>query len=115
MRPVEEILERICKEGRIISGGPEDGGFAAMYPRRGTYLRMIASWEEGWEHVSVSTASRVPHWDEMQFIKELFWLDDEVVMQLHPAKSRYINTHPFVLHLWRPTEQEIPTPPLDMV
>ena len=41
--------------------------------------------------------------------------DDEVVMQLHPAKKDYINNHPCCLHLWKPEKEEIPLPPLFMI
>jgi hypothetical protein len=56
----------------------------------------------GWDHVSVHVEGRCPIWGEMCFVKDLFFRDDEVVMQLHPAKSQYVNEHPFMLHLWRP-------------
>ncbi len=84
-------------------------------------LTVIASdghdWEKcgfplpAFEHVSVSTAVRCPTWEEMCFVKGLFWDDDDVVMQLHPRKSDYVNMHPFCLHLWRPIGVEIPAPP----
>ena len=65
----------------------------------------------GWEHVSVSFPLRVPTWDEMCVIKDLFWGDDEVVIQYHPAKSDYVNNHNHCLHLWKPIGIEIPVPP----
>ena len=55
----------------------------------------------GWEHVSVSTHDRCPTWEEMSKIKELFWGDDDFVVQMHPPKSDYVNNHPYCLHLWR--------------
>lgn len=62
----------------------------------------------GWDHVSVSVIgkARTPYWSEMCQVKDLFFRDDEVVMQLHPAKKDYVNNHPFVLHLWRPQTEE---------
>ncbi len=51
----------------------------------------------------------------MCFIKDLFWDEDDVVVQYHPAKSDYVNNHQYTLHLWRPTEGEMPTPPSIMV
>ena len=65
-------------------------------------LTVIFSDGEGWEHVSVSTRGRCPNWDEMVFVKNLFWGPDDVVMQLHPPQSAYVNNHPHCLHLWRP-------------
>ena len=59
-----------------------------------------------WDHVSVSLKTRTPTWEEMCHIKSLFFADEEVVMQLHPAKSAYVNYHPFCLHLWRPQSAE---------
>lgn len=64
-------------------------------------LKVIASVEEGWEHVSVSLGNRCPTWDEMCFVKNLFWDEEDMVIQFHPAKSEYINLHPYALHLWR--------------
>jgi hypothetical protein len=64
-----------------------------------------------WEHVSVSLASRCPTWEEMCFVKDLFWDPEQCVMQLHPPRSQWINNHPHCLHLWRPLNAEIPLPP----
>lgn len=73
-------------------------------------LRMVSSpptesIAQGWEHVSVSCEDRCPTWDEMCAVKNIFWEDHECVVQFHPPKSDYINCHPFVLHLWRPTRR----------
>lgn len=74
-------------------------------------LRCIISDKEGWEHVSVSRSDRCPNWKEMCEIKAVFWDDEDVVMQLHPKKSEYVNNHPYALHLWRPKDHVIPQPP----
>ena len=63
---------------------------------------VIGENEEGWEHVSVELcARRLATWSEMQHIKELFWDDEEEVVQIHPKKSEYVNITE-ALHLWRP-------------
>jgi hypothetical protein len=67
--------------------------------------------EFAWEHVSVSLANRCPTWEEMDFVKDLFWSPDECVMQLHVPKSDHKNYHKFCLHLWKPLLAEIPRPP----
>jgi hypothetical protein len=66
---------------------------------------------EGWEHVSVSTPNRCPNWPEMCFVKELFWLPEEWVVQFHPAKDEQINNHPYVLHMWHNPGIDFPKPP----
>lgn len=71
----------------------------------------IASDQEGWEHVSVSLRARCPTWDEMCFIKDVFWDDEETVVQFHPPKSEYVNHHKFCLHLWKQIDMAVVTPP----
>jgi hypothetical protein len=51
----------------------------------------------------------------MCWIKDLFWNDDERVVQYHPPKKDYVNVHGGTLHLWRPTETELPYPMIEMV
>lgn len=71
----------------------------------GYYLNFIAGRnEDGYEHVSVSTmTSKLPTWEEMSIVKDIFWDDEEMVVQLHPKKSMYVNIAE-VLHLWRPAD-----------
>ena len=73
----------------------------------------------GWEHVSArafrGSQSRTPTWKEMCHVKDLFWDSEDVVMQLHPRRSQYVNNHPHVLHLWRHRERQIPEPPAILV
>lgn len=79
-------------------------------------LYCIASNGAGWEHVSVhgvypsSGSEFTPSWEDMCLIKQLFWEDEDCVLQYHPRKSQYVNCHPHTLHLWRPVNAEIPEP-----
>lgn len=82
------------------------------------HLQCLASDGFGWEHVSVSVIyishqghsrqeQRCPTWQEMCYVKELFWDDPEdVVIQYHPPKSEYVSQHKFCLHLWRPIDAD---------
>ena len=78
----------------------------AWHPIHGA-LMVIASDGGGWEHVSVHSFSGLsqelytPYWEEMCFIKDLFWDIGDVVIQYHPSKENYVNVHPNTLHLWR--------------
>lgn len=84
-----------------------------------TELKVIVSGPEAppysWEHVSVSTRNRCPNWAEMEFVKDLFFREDECAMQLHVPRAEHISFHPYCLHLWRPTHCEIPRPPNELV
>jgi hypothetical protein len=78
-------------------------------------LNVVSSNDDGWEHVSVSTPNRCPTWEEMCYVKDLFWDDTDCVVQYHPPKSDYVNCHKFCLHMWRPTQIQMPRPPAWMV
>jgi hypothetical protein len=91
-----------------------NGAFQLLGPH-GRVLRIIASDDLGWEHVSVSLPNRTPNWAEMCFVKSLFWDEEELVMQFHPPKSEYVNYHPNCLHLWRPVGPQPAVPPALLV
>lgn len=67
---------------------------------------------QGWEYCQVTAPERCPTWDEMKAVKDLFWDAEDCCLQLHPPQSRYINKSVFSLWVWRPTDSEIPQPPL---
>jgi len=80
----------------------------------GVMLRVISSGvdrEYGWEHVSVSHEARCPTWEEMCVIKDLFWGEDETVVQFHPQRKHYVNTHAHCLHLWKKVDHQYELPP----
>ena len=90
-----------------------NGLFLFLY--LGVPLKVVVSDGEEWDHVSISCERRTPTWDEICYIKNLFFRGDEWVVQYHPEKSKSINNHPNVLHLWRSQKKELPKPPLWMV
>jgi len=104
-----------------------NGAFRLPSPEPGWDLLLIVSDQPlpggdpvAWEHVSVHPADkrgrmRAPTWKEMCHVKDLCWDPEDVVMQLHPRASQYVNVHPHTLHLWRPVGVEIPLPPILMV
>ena len=99
--------------GAFLVDSPEPGWRLALIASDGNDPSVPAG--NGWEHVSVhayrarGTKSRTPTWAEMAFVKDLCWDGEDVIMQLHPRRSEYVNNHPHVLHLWR--HASIPTPP----
>lgn len=70
----------------------------------------------GWEHVSVSIKGKFPpNWQEMCWVKNMFWGEEETVLQFHPKKSEYKNVHQNCLHLWRNVGLDHPLPPTELV
>lgn len=80
------------------------------YEKDWMYLVVISD-GMGWEHVSVSIYNKrkecgmalTPSWDDMCVVKDLFFDADEMVIQIHPPRSMYVNNHKHCLHLWRCT------------
>jgi hypothetical protein len=90
--------------------------------RRHSFIRVIASSGKDqtednfkWDHVSASLPDRCPTWEEMDYLKRLFFKPDEVCFQLHMPPNENISNHPYCLHIWRPLEAKIPLPPSIMV
>ena len=78
-------------------------------------LVVMASDGMGWDHVSVSVPDRCPTWEEMSFIKRLFFENDECAVQYHPPVDDHISLHPFCLHLWRKQSGNFFMPPKEMI
>lgn len=100
-------------EGRFASD--ESDGFNGYFKLMICYewLQIIASDGMGWKHVSVSRfmdGRKVPTWEMMCRVKDLFFEPQDWVIQFHPAHSEYVNNHPGCLHLWQP-DVAFPTPP----
>lgn len=93
-----------------------DGGCGEIYfAGQREPMTVVWSFGGGWEHVSVSYRRRTPTWDEMCKVKDMFWNEDETVVQYHPKKSDYVNLHPYCLHLWRKCGEDFEQPPTNYV
>ena len=104
-------FDEIRKDRRfqqIVKG--EDGG-RGYVTIKGKALHCIYSNGGGWDHVSVSLSNRCPTWDEMCAVKDVFFREDECCIEYHPKKEDYVNRHPYCLHIWKPQNAKIPTPP----
>ena len=114
MKTLEEILKQPGLQ--VYQKGPDGGsGTLAQLNTSGKRnKRCVVVWSNGggWDHVSISFADRCPTWEEMCVVKKIFFNPEETVIEYHPAESQYVNTFPYCLHLWRPQQAEIPTPPI---
>lgn len=90
-----------------------DGGMGEIFKLGKRYGSVIWSNGGGWEHVSVCPYKRsyTPSWDDMCRLKDMFFYEDEVVVQYHPAKKDYVNMIHNCLHLWKPIDETLPVPP----
>src|SRR5687767_14623548 len=84
-----------------------DGMYVFQHPKiHGYLMQVIASTGLDWDHVSITLVDarnrkkvefvkRCPTWEDMCYAKDLFFEDHETVVQYHPAKSEYVNNHPY--------------------
>lgn len=107
MRNTNEIL----KNPKVWDHKPDLFMHCAMVklPDCGTCSVIWSSNEGGYEHVSVSPKKkfRIPTWDDMCALKDIFFGDEEEVYQIHPKKSHYVNLKENCLHLWKPNGHEL--------
>ena len=105
----------------LLPSDDSDGnnGYFEIPLEEGVVAKVIASDGMGWDHVSVHIEEdgedQTPTWDEMCRIKDMFWGKEACVFQYHPPKSKYVNNHPNVLHLWRKQMHKFEMPPPEMV
>lgn len=107
MKTLEEFKDSV---GLEIKSTGEDGG-AGIVRHGKLYGTVIWSTGGGWDHVSVAPFrhSYTPTWDDMCWLKSVFFEPDEWAVQFHPAESEYVNIMPNCLHLWR-AQDGFPTP-----
>ena len=114
MKTLEELRNT---PNLLIAKTAFDGGAGEIFRSGKRFASVIWSFGGGWEHVSICPyrLSYTPSWDDMCALKDMFFHEDETVVQYHPAKSEYVNNMPNCLHLWRPIKEELPIPPAVMV
>lgn len=100
----------IVKDGRITA--VVNMGFAyrgiLRLPGCGICSVVWGENEGGYEHVSVSPKSKkLPTWNDMCTLKDIFFYEEEEAYQIHPKKSEYVNLSTNCLHLWKPKGREL--------
>lgn len=111
-------MARLQTPPYVSEEGAMHGLFEIRCPSRYRLLIISSGVKHGnsgvvsWEHVSASIRGKhfCPSWEEMCFVKDLFWGEEETIIQFHPPKTEYVNTHGFTLHLWKPP-YDVSTPP----
>lgn len=111
MKVIEEIVKN-SKFRNICLG--IDGGMGLAYFDKKSFT-VVFSNGLGWDHVSVSMPDRCPTWEEMCIIKDIFFDEEDTVVQYHPSKSIYQNMAKYCLHLWKSQKEDFITPPINLV
>ena len=87
----------------------EEGGDGCAYLKRNVggevCMKVIASGSreldgKRWLHVSVSRPAKLPSWEDLKEVKDLFVGRDKVAYQVVAMASKHVNIHATCLHLW---------------
>lgn len=60
-----------------------------------------------WLHVSTAFPDRLPSWEELKEVKDIFIGRKKWAIQILPTEDKYVNLNPNVLHLWYCIDQEV--------
>ena len=87
---------------RLIDGNPRRDDGSAWIKGDLQVLASAAVERDGhrWLHVSLSRQGRLPSWDDITLVKQIFIGDERLALQVFPPQAEYVNIHPHVLHLW---------------
>ena len=108
MRELKEILEKGKIWGHELFTPQVHAGYIRLQDC-GTCSVVWSDNEDGMEHVSLAPKRRfkIPTWDDMCTLKDIFFEDEEEAYQIHPRKSEYVNIKENCLHLWKPCGHEL--------
>lgn len=63
-----------------------------------------------WLHLSLSRKKRPRSWDELSAARDALLPPDRYAYQVLPPRDRWVNIHPYCLHLWCPLDGGPPLP-----
>lgn len=83
----------------------EDGGEGKAFVNRMRRLSVIVSGDieldgRRWVHFSVASPDRLPSWDTLVEMKELFLGKERKAIQVIPPRTEHVNIHKNCLHLF---------------
>jgi hypothetical protein len=96
-----DFLPRVLPAEWSLVGRSEDG--AQYRSLRGLVVIVSAAVEldgKAWLHVSMSRRDRLPSYDDMKAVKDVFMGRERTALQVFAPSSKHVNIHDFCLHLW---------------
>ena len=122
---------RLTNPEHPMSTKPGDTGGVFVIPLKSKmgrkpkfFFHVIVSDQYGWNHLAVTKmtadrktgkfdlANKQPTFQEMEGLKEMFFAEGSVVMQVHIPEKVWENKTPMTLHLWEPKPESLKTIPI---
>jgi len=79
---------------------PSGGAFARQDGLKVIWTASLENDDKRWIHISCSFSNHIPSWEDLKVVKLLFIGADRYAYQVFPSRAKYVNLHPFVLHLF---------------
>lgn len=109
-----DLIPRVLPSGYRISVRSDDGCHLEYRGLNGYHSVILsAAYEQDgrrWLHVSVATPTKLPSWDLLKQVKDIFIGREKQAIQVLPSEASYINLHPHCLHLFHCLEENNPVP-----
>lgn len=107
-----DFLPRVLPVGWRLHQHRMDG---AMYVHDGRRLSVIVSAaveldEKKWLHVSVASPDKLPSWETLKLVKDIFVGRKRQAIQVLPSEEKYVNIHQNCLHLFCCLDEADPVP-----
>ena len=97
--PLEWAPKKLPKGWELTSAGAHQG-----YRHRNGLLVLCTARTEidgkRWVHLSCSRLERLPSWDDLTAIRNIFLGREALALQVVAPASEHFNYHPNCLHLW---------------
>jgi hypothetical protein len=108
----QEYLPRVLPVGWRSKFVKHD---VTAYKNEGKVLTVLISFateldKKKWMHVSCSHPDRLPSWETLKEVKTLFVGRERQAVQVLPSEKKYINLHPYCLHLFCCLDEPDPVP-----
>lgn len=87
-------LDQLGEDGGAYHAGPRGDGLAVIVSGA------VQSDGKRWIHLSCSRRQRLPSWQDLRQAKDAFIGAEAYAVQVLPPADRYVNIHPFCLHLF---------------
>jgi hypothetical protein len=107
--PVPGLPEKLPKDWKRVRNKLMEnlGGTPELAPwfqdRTGLTVTLTCQMEKDskkWIHCSISRPNRIPSYNELCRVKELFLGKDSLALMLFVPEAEHVNIHDFCLHLW---------------
>lgn len=98
------------RHGRLGSDDSFDSNGYFLVPYKEEFLLCLISDSGGWDHVNISLPARTPNWEEIEFVRDIFFDAQDIVVIYSPPRLFPYVTNPFHIHMWRRQGHQFPIP-----